>query len=215
MPLLRTARAGGNHGVAERACASRAFSLSPPLAETPPPASLSPGCLASTSGGILARTRQCARPSSTTGALCSASHPPPKACPMAPHPAQRRPQASAPSLADAQVADRWRHLVGAHSGLATGRNRSEAPQAPWAQARPQTPQSPPTHTPDHVARAVVSLRLTLRHHGTGGGATALLPARAPPGSAPVPSRRTRDRLGRRHHTEGQERGARASMADDL
>jgi len=69
MPLLLNARAGGHHCVAERSGASRAFSLSPPLAETPTPASLSTGGLASTSGWILARPRTCARTSRTQASL--------------------------------------------------------------------------------------------------------------------------------------------------
>ncbi len=48
----------------------------------------------------------------------------------------------------------------------------------------------------------MSLPLTLRHNGTGGGVTAMMPALAPQGMAPVPSRRPIDRLVRRHHTEG-------------
>jgi hypothetical protein len=47
----------------------------------------------------------------------------------------------------------------------------------------------------------VSLHLTLRHNGTGGGVTAIMQALAQQGMEPVPSRRTIYRILRRHHTE--------------
>jgi len=47
----------------------------------------------------------------------------------------------------------------------------------------------------------VSWHLTLRHNGTGGGVTAMMPALAQQGMEPVPSRRTIYRIVRRHHTE--------------
>ena len=61
----------------------------------------------------------------------------------------------------------------------------------------------------------MSLPLTLRHNGTGGGVTAMMPALAQQGMEPVPSRRTIYRMVRRHHTEGKERRSCASMAYDL
>ncbi len=67
----------------------------------------------------------------------------------------------------------------------------------------------PTH-PEHIAQAVVSLHLTLRHHGTGGGVVAIIQALAQQGVEPVPSRRTLYRIVRRYHTEVKEHGAHAS-----
>jgi len=122
---------------------------------------------------------------------------------MAQHPEQRRPQAIDHSLADDKVEDICRQLACAKSWLSTWRNRYDAHNATWAQERPNKPQSHPTHTPEHVERAVVSLHLTLRHNGTGGGATALMQALAQQGIEPVPSRRTMYRIVRRHHTEGK------------
>jgi len=92
---------------------------------------------------------------------------------MAQHTEQRRHQAIDPYLADDKVADICRQLVCSKSWLYKWRNRYEANKATWAQERPQKPKSHPTQTPEHVERAVVSLRLTLRHNGTGGGATAI------------------------------------------
>ena len=163
------------------------------------------------SGLLLARTLTCAIPSTTQGSLCRADHPSPKACPRAQHPAHRRHQARDPSLADDKVEDLYRPRVCAQSWLSTWRNRSDAHTATWAQERPQNPTSPPTHTPEHVARAVVSLHLTVLHNGTGGGATALMQARAQHGIDPGPARRTLSCLLRRHHTEGQERRFNASI----
>jgi len=134
---------------------------------------------------------------------------------MAQHTAQRRHQASDQSLAEDQVEDLCRPLVCSQSWLSTWRNRYEAHNATWAQERPKKPQSHPTQTPAHVARAVVSLRLTWRHNGTGGGATALMQALAQQGLAPVPSRRTMSRMVRRHHTEVKYRGSRSSISSDL
>jgi hypothetical protein len=73
--LILNARAGVNPGVCERPCASRVLSLSPRFDETPPPASVCPGCLASTPGLILARTIRCARASRTPATLASVSFP--------------------------------------------------------------------------------------------------------------------------------------------
>lgn len=61
----------------------------------------------------------------------------------------------------------------------------------------------------------MSLHLPWRHNGPGGGVTAMMQALAHHGLEPVPSRRTIDRLVRRHHTEGQERRSCASMSYDL
>jgi hypothetical protein len=134
---------------------------------------------------------------------------------MAQHPAHRRHQAIDQYLAEDKVEDLCRHLVCSKSWRYKWRNRSDAHTATWAQERPQKPQSHPTQTPEHVERAVVSLRLTLRHNGTGGGATALMQALAQQGLEPVPSRRTMYRMVRRHHTEVKERGSRASISYDL
>ena len=120
-----------------------------------------------------------------------------------------------PDLADDKVEDSWRPLACSKSWLYTWRNRSDANQATGAQERPPKPTSHPTHTPEHVERAVVSLPLTLRHNGTGGGATALRPALAQHGIEPVPARRTSDRMVRRQHTEVQYRGSRSAMSYDL
>jgi hypothetical protein len=134
---------------------------------------------------------------------------------MAQHTAQRRHQAMDHYLADDKVEDICRPRVCSKSWLSTWRNRYEANNATWAQERPKKPQSHPTQTPAHVARAVVSLRLTLRHNGTGGGATAIMQALAQQGLEPVPSRRTMYRMVRRHHTEVKSRGSRSSISSDL
>jgi uncharacterized protein YjcR len=120
---------------------------------------------------------------------------------MAQHPEQRRHQAIDHYLADDKVEDICRQLACSKSWLYTWRNRYDANNATWAQERPKKPQSHPTQTPEHVERAVVSLPLTLRHNGTGGGITAIMQALAQQGIEPVPSRRTIYRIVRRHHTE--------------
>jgi len=114
---------------------------------------------------------------------------------------QRRKQAIDTYLAGDKVEDICRQLVCSKSWLYKWRNRYDATKATWAQERPKKPKSHPTQTPEHVERAVVSLRLTLRHNGTGGGATAIMQALAQQGIEPVPSRRTMYRIVRRHHTE--------------
>jgi hypothetical protein len=134
----------------------------------------------------------------------------PQASRMSQRQEQRRKQAIDSSLAADPIADIGRHLACAQRGLYTWRDRYDAHHPPWAQERSTRPQSPPTHTPEHVARAVVSLSLPLRPHGTGGGGTAIRPALPQPGSEPIPARRTLSRIVRRHHTEGQERGSRAA-----
>jgi hypothetical protein len=90
--------------------------------------------------------------------------------------------------------DSSRPLACAQSWLSTWRHRYDAPKAAWAQERPQRPKNHPTQTPEHGEGAVVSLHLTLRHNGTGGGVTAMMPALAQQGREPVPSRRTIDRI---------------------
>jgi uncharacterized protein YjcR len=120
---------------------------------------------------------------------------------MTQHPEQRRHQAIDHYLADDKVEDICRQLACSKSWLYTWRNRYDANNATWAQERPKKPQSHPTQTPEHVERAVVSLPLTLRHNGTGGGITAIMQALAQQGIEPVPSRRTIYRIVRRHHTE--------------
>jgi uncharacterized protein YjcR len=114
---------------------------------------------------------------------------------------QRRHQAIDQYLADDKVEDICRQLACSTSWLDKWRNRSDAHKATGAQARSKKPKRHPTQTPEHVERAVVSLHLTLRHHGTGGGATTIMQALAQQGIEPVPSRRTIDRIVRRHHTE--------------
>jgi transposase-like protein len=120
---------------------------------------------------------------------------------MAQHTEQRRHQAIDQYLAEDKVEDICRHLACSKSWLYKWRNRYDAHNATWAQERPNKPKSHPTQTPEHVERAVVSLHLTLRHNGTGGGATAIMQALAQQGIEPVPSRRTIYRIVRRHHTE--------------
>ena len=114
---------------------------------------------------------------------------------------QRRHQAIDQYLADDKIEDICRQLACSKSWLYKWRNRYDATNAAWAQERPKRPKSHPTQTPEHVERAVVSLHLTLRHNGTGGGVTAIMQALAQQGIEPVPSRRTIYRIVRRHHTE--------------
>jgi transposase-like protein len=120
---------------------------------------------------------------------------------MAQHTEQRRHQAIDQYLAEDKVEDICRQLACSKSWLYKWRNRYDANNATWVQERPKKPKSHPTQTPEHVERAVVSLHLTLRHNGTGGGATAIMQALAQQGIEPVPSRRTIYRIVRRHHTE--------------
>jgi transposase-like protein len=116
---------------------------------------------------------------------------------------QRRTQAIDTYLGGDNVEDICRQLACATSWLDTWRDRYDAQHPAWAQERTPRPQSHPTQTPARVERAVVFLHLTLRQNGTGGGATALTQALTQHGIAPVPSRRTIDRLVRRHHKEVQ------------
>ena len=108
-----------------------------------------------------------------------------------------------------------RQLAGAHSWLSPWRNRYDAPKAAWAQERPKRPKNHPTQTPEHVEGAVVSLHLTLRHNGTGGGVPAIMQALAQQGIEPVPSRRTIYRILRRYRTEVKEHGSRDQCWPDL
>ncbi len=113
----------------------------------------------------------------------------------------RRHQALDQYLADDKIEDICRHLACSKSWLYKWRNRYDATNAAWAQERSTRPKHPPTQTPEHVERAIVSLHLTLRHNGTGGGATAIMQALTQQGIEPVPSRRTIYRILRRYHTE--------------
>jgi hypothetical protein len=130
---------------------------------------------------------------------------------MAPPKDQRRHQALDHALADDTVEDIWRPLACATSWLSTWRSRADATQATWAQERSKRPQRHPTQTPEHVAGAVVSLPLPVRHNGTGGRATAMRPGLAQQGIAPGPSRRPLSRMRRRQHTGVKERGSPASL----
>ena len=130
-------------------------------------------------------------------------------CPNAQHTVVTRP--STQYLADDKVEDICRHLACSKSWLYKWRDRYDAHNPAWVQERSTRPKHSPTQTPEHVARAIVSLHLTLRHNGTGGGATAIMQALAQQGIEPVPSRRTMYRILRRHHKEVKERGSRASM----
>ena len=120
---------------------------------------------------------------------------------MSQHHAQRRRQAIDHYLAEDKVEDICRHLACSKSWLYKWRKRYDAHNAAWAQERPKRPTSHPTQTPEHVARAVVSLRLTLLHNGTGGGATAIIQMLTQQGIEPVPSRRTMYRILHRYHKE--------------
>ena len=114
---------------------------------------------------------------------------------------QRRHQAINHSLAEDKVEDICRQLACAKSWLSKWRGRYDAQNPAWAQERSKRPKSHPTQTPEHVERTVVSLSLTLRHNGTGGGVTAIMQALTQQGIEPVPSRRTLYRIVRRHHKE--------------
>jgi hypothetical protein len=119
---------------------------------------------------------------------------------MSQRPAHRRHQALDTYLADDPGEDSCRPLACSKSWLSTWRHRYDATKATWAQERSTRPKSHPTQTPEHVEQAVVSLPLTLRHHGPG-GAAAIIQALSQQGIEPVPSRRTLYRIVRRHHTE--------------
>ena len=114
---------------------------------------------------------------------------------------QRRHQALDKYLADDKIEEICRQLTCAKSWLYKWRKRYDATNPAWGQARSTRPKHSPTQTPEHVARAIVSLHVTLRQNGTGGGATAIMEALAQHGIEPVPSRRTIDRILRHHRTE--------------
>jgi len=126
-----------------------------------------------------------------------------KETPMSQHTEQRRKQAIDQYFAADKVEDICRQLACSKSWLYKWRNRYDATNPAWAQERSKRPKSHPTQTPEHIAQAVVSLHLTLHHHGTDGGVVAIIPALAQQGGEPVPSRRTIYRILRRHHKEVQ------------
>ena len=102
----------------------------------------------------------------------------------------RRQQAIDTYLAEDNVEDICRQLACAKRWRSKWRDRYEARHPAWAQERSKRPKSHPTHTPESVARAVVSLHLPLLHPGTDGGVTAITQALTQQGREPVPSRRT-------------------------
>ena len=118
---------------------------------------------------------------------------------MAQRTEHRRHQALDRYLADEKIEDICRHLACAKSWLYKWRQRYDAANPAWSRERSTRPKHSPTQTPEHVVQAVVSLSVTLRHHGTGGGATAILHALAQQGIEPMPSRRTMYRILRPHH----------------
>jgi transposase-like protein len=120
---------------------------------------------------------------------------------MAQRTAHQRRQALDYYLADEKIEDICRHLGCAKSWLYKWRKRYDAQNPAWAQERPTRPKHSPTQTPDHVVQAIVSLHVTLRENGTGGGATAILQALTQHGIAPMPSRRTLYRILHRHCKE--------------
>jgi len=124
-----------------------------------------------------------------------------KATPMSQRTAQRPQQAIDTYLADDKVEDICRQLVCSKSWLSKWRDRYDAPNLAWVQERSTRPKHSPTQTPAHVARALVSLHVTLCHNGTGGGATAIMQGLAQQGREPLPSRRTIYRIVRHHHKE--------------
>ena len=126
-----------------------------------------------------------------------------KETPRSRHTEQRRKQAIDQYLAADKVEDICRQLACSKSWLYKWRNRYDANNPAWAQERSKRPKSHPTHTPQHLEQAVVSLPLTWHHHGTHGGVVAIIQALAQQGVEPVPSRRTLYRLLRRHHKEVQ------------
>jgi transposase-like protein len=126
-----------------------------------------------------------------------------KETPMSQHTEQRRKQAIDQYLAADKVEDICRQLACSKSWLYKWRNRYDANNPAWAQEQSKRPKSHPTHTPQHIEQAVVSLHLTLHHNGTNGGVVAIIQALAQQGVEPVPSRRTIYRILRRHHKEVQ------------
>ena len=102
-------------------------------------------------------------------------------------------------LANDKIEDICRQLACAKSWLYKWRQRYDAANPAWSRERSTRPKPSPTQTPEPVVQAVVSLSVTLRHHGTGCGATAILHALAQQGIKPMPSRRTLYRIIRHHH----------------
>jgi len=125
--------------------------------------------------------------------------------------AHRRRQTLDTYLANDKIEDICRHLACAKSWLYKWRKRYDAANPAWVQERSTRPKHSPTRTPAHVARAIVSLYVTLCHNGMGGGATVILRALTQPGIEPLPSRRTIDRILRRYHTEVKAHGSHASL----
>jgi transposase-like protein len=121
--------------------------------------------------------------------------------PMSQRTVHRRHQAIDKYLAEDKIEEICRQLACSKSWLYKWRARYDATNPAWVQERSTRPKHSPTQTPEHVARAIVSLHVTLRQNGTGGGATALMEALAQHGIEPVPSRRTIDRILRHHRTE--------------
>ena len=120
---------------------------------------------------------------------------------MSQHTEQRRQQAIDKYLAEDKVEDICRQLACSQSWLYKWRDRYDAHHPAGAQERSTRPKSHPTQTPEHGARAIVFLHLTLRHNGTGDGVTAITQALTQQGIEPVPSRRTMYRILRRPHKE--------------
>jgi len=104
-------------------------------------------------------------------------------------------------LADDKIEDICRHLACSKSWLYKWRERYDATNPAWGRERSTRPKHSPTHTPGHVAQAIVSLYETLCHNGSGGSATAIRRALTQQGIEPVPSRRTIYRIVRRYHKE--------------
>jgi transposase-like protein len=124
-----------------------------------------------------------------------------KATPMSQRTEQRRQQAIDKYLADDKIEDICRQLVCSKSWLYKWRDRYDAHNPAWGQERSTRPKHSPPQTPAHVARAIVSLHVTLRQNGTGGGATAIMQGLAQQGIEPIPSRRTIYRIVRHHSKE--------------
>ena len=122
---------------------------------------------------------------------------------MSQHTEQRRHQAINQYLAEDKVEDICRQLACSKSWLYKWRGRYDAHNPAWAQERSKSPKNHPTHTPERVEQAVVSLHLTLLHNGTRGGATAIMQALTLQGREPMPSRRTIYRILHRHHKEAK------------
>ncbi len=130
---------------------------------------------------------------------------------MSQHTEHRRHQAIKQYLAEDKVEDICRQLTCAKSWLYKWRNRYDATNPAWVQERSKRPKNHPTQTPEHVVQAVISLYVTLCHHGTGSGATAIREALTQQGIAPMPSRRTIYRIVHRYHKEMTEHGSYASI----